>query len=238
MGSVNAEVLEPALRELGVLAEGEAATAAQSADALAALNALLDQWELERLTVYTITRTPEALVPSDGEYTVGAGGDIPIARPPSIDRVNLVDTAADPDRETPLYKFTDNEWQLAQKGETAEHPSGWHYEPTYPLGTLRLLSIPTGSDLSIAVYALTAVPQFASAATAVSLPPGYKRMLVKNLAVELGPQFGRQVPRELVAQAADAKGAVKRSNVRPVRLQFGADVPGVSGGGGYDISAG
>ena len=238
MGTVNADILEPALRELNVLAEGEAATAAQSNDALVAVNSLLDQFALERLTIYSITRTVHAITANDGTYTIGPAGNIVIARPVRIDRVTVIDTAQDPDLETPLHPLTEREYQdIRQKAQTATLPGAWYYNPTYPSGTLDLLPVPTSSGLYMGIYAWTAVPEFATAQETVSLPPGYRRMLVKNLAVELAPSFSRQVGRDLSMQAVDSKAAVQRANVRFVRTRFSADVPGV-GGGGYDIKAG
>ena len=242
MGTVNADIIEPALRDLGVLQAGEAATAADSADALVALNNLLDQWALEPLTVYTWTRTVKAITASDGEYSIGSGGDVNIARPARIDRVTLIDTAQDPDHESPLARLTEREYQnIPQKAQESEQPDSFYYNPTYPTGTLYLFPVPSGSDLSFAVYVQTAVPQFSTAQESVSLPPGYERMLVKNLALELAPSYGvRSLNPLLVAQAADAKAAVKRANQRPVKVVFSADTPGVlhNGAYGYDIERG
>ena len=46
-----------ALLDLGVLAEGETATAAQLEDARRAINRLIDQWAAERLTIDTVPAT-------------------------------------------------------------------------------------------------------------------------------------------------------------------------------------
>jgi hypothetical protein len=61
-------------------------------------------------------------------------------------------------------------------------------------------------------------------------------MLVKSLAVELLPSYGRQPDPLLLRQAASAEGVVKRSNARLVELQF----EGVTqdSGSGYDIRIG
>lgn len=241
MGTVNSDIIEPALRDLGVLQSGEAATAADSADALVALNNLLDQWALEPLTVYTLTRTTKAITVSDGEYSVGTGGDVNIARPADIARVTLIDTNQTPDHEYPLTRLTEREYQdLPQKAQESERPDSWYYNPTVTTGTLYLFPVPTGTGLEFGVYVRTAVPQFASAQAAVTLPPGYERMLVKNLALELAPSYGvRSLNPLLVMQASDAKAAVKRGNQRAVKSQFTADVPGVlHSGGGYNIERG
>src|SRR5688572_16778444 len=138
------DLIADALVEIGVLAAGEAATAADADFGLRALARLQDQWATERLTIPFITRTTKALTASDGEYSVGSGGDINIVRPVFIEAVNLIDTTPDPDNETPLTKLTEKEYQeLPEKARTAERPDSWYYNLTYPTGTLYLFPIQT-----------------------------------------------------------------------------------------------
>ena len=235
------ELITDALGEIGVLAEGEVPTAAQASHALRKTNDLVDQWAAERLAIYTVTRTVFALTASDGEYTVGTGGDIAIVRPVFIDHVNLIDTTQDPDLETPLHELTEDEYAaISQKARTSARCDSWYYNPTFSTarGTLSLFPIQTDSDLSLALYTPTAVPEFTATSDTVSLPPGYKRMIVKNLAVELAPSYQRQIDPELRQQARDAKGVVKRANVRLRDLQFPADALIGGAGGTYDIERG
>jgi hypothetical protein len=86
------------------------------------------------------------------------------------------------------------------------------------------------------LYAPAAVSEFAGLSTAISLPPGYRRMLVKNLAVDLAPSYEKEVSSALYEAAVEAKAVVKRANRRLVDMCFD---PGalVQGGGGltYDI---
>jgi hypothetical protein len=231
------DVITDALGDIGVLAEGEVPSAAQAALGLRAMNNLVDQWKAEKLVIYTTTRTLKTITVSDGEYTVGSGADINIARPVFIDHINLVDTAPAPDLETPLTKLTDETYAaIAQKALTSALPTSWYYNPTFPLGTLTLWPVPTQSGLQLALYVPTAVTEFTATSDSVSLPPGYKRMLVKSLAVELLPSYGRQPDPLLLRQAASAEGVVKRSNARLVELQFEGVIQ--DSGSGYDIRVG
>jgi hypothetical protein len=234
------DLITDAYGEIGVLGEGEVPTAAQAALGLRKTNDLVDQWAAERLAIYTITRTLKTVTASDGEYSVGSGGDINIARPVYLDHVNLVETSADPDRETELRELTDDEYAaIVEKARTATNPNSWYYNPTFATarGTLSLFPIPTSSTLQIALYVPTAVAEFAATSDSVSLPPGYKRMIVKNLALELAPSFQRQIDPELRRQAMEAKSVVKRANVRMAEMSFPADVL-MGRGGVYDIKQG
>ena len=233
-------LIESALTEIGVRAAGETLPADEASDGLVSLNRMIDQWAAERLTIHTVTRTTWTITASDGQYTVGTGANVNVARPVYVDHVNFLDTATDPDTEYPLVPFTEDAWAgVRLKAATAVYPSNYYYNPTHPTGTLDLWPVPTSTTLTGAFYAPTAVAQFAALTTSVSLPPGYERALLKNLAVELLPSYGRQPDPLLIEQARDAKAVIKRANKRPMDLSLDAAAL-ISGGraGSYDISTG
>lgn len=228
------------LTELNVLAAGEAASAVDGAQALATLNRLIDQWAAEQLMIYSITRTTWAIVSGTGTYLVGTGAAVNIARPVFVQTVRFQDTSTDPDTEYPLSALTDDGYQgLVLKALTSVLPTSYYYNPTYPSGTLTFWPVPTSSTLQGVIYASTAVTQFAGLTTTVSLPPGYERMIVKNLAVELAPSYPPlKVPDLLMRQAMESKATVKRANIRPADLHsdLSALIQGSSGRYGYNIS--
>lgn len=235
------DLVATALREIGVLAAGEPATADDAADGLSSLNRLVDQWAAERLQVYQVVRTTWTVVSGTGTYTVGSGGTVNVARPVYVDHVNVVDTSPNPDLELQLQPLTDDAWsRVPQKALQGALPTSWYYNPTYPLGTLKLWPVPTSSTLLGAIYAPEAVERFDDLNSAVALPPGYERMLVKNLALELCVGHQRKPEELLVVQAMESKEVVKRSNMRLSDLQFdgGALIQGGSRTYGYSILTG
>jgi hypothetical protein len=236
------DIVGDALRELGVLGAGEVLSADEATNGLTVLNRMVDGLAAERLAIYQVVRTLWTIVSGTQDYTVGTGGAVAVARPVYIDHVNLVDTGTDPDLETPLGSFTDDAWAgLAQKALTAARPSATYYNPTFPLGTLSLWPVPTDSSLQGALYAPQAVAEFASLDTVISLPPGYRRMLVTNLAVELAPSFERPASQDLLKHAAESKGVVKRANKRLSDLSIDPGALGQAAGrrrGAWDINRG
>ena len=227
------DIVTAALRELGVKAAGEVVTADEANSGLEELNRLVDQWAGERLLIYRVTRTTWTISATQN-YTVGTGGTVNIVRPVYLDHVNLIDTSTDPDQETPLTPLTDDGWAaITQKAATSTQPTNWYYNPTFPLGTLSLWPIPSSATLQGALYAPQQTSEFTSLDEVISLPPGYRRMLVKNLARDLAPSYGRAVHPELKEEAIESKATVKRNNYRPSDLSFDAAVLG--GNGGYDI---
>jgi hypothetical protein len=146
-----------------------------------------------------------------------------------LDHVNLIDTSTDPDSETTLTPLTDDAWAaITQKAATSTQPSNWYYNPTFPLGTLSLWPIPSSATLQGALYAPQHVSEFTSLDEVISLPPGYRRMLIKNLARDLAPSYDRPVHPELKEEAIESKATVKRNNLRLMDLSFDAAVLGNS----------
>jgi len=215
------DLLQRALRLLGVLGEGERLTDAQASDGLDTLNDWLDGLRTEALTLSTITRTTHALTASQASYTVGPSGNLAIPFPAYLDAISLIDTTISPTYERPLSVFSEASWAaLPQKGLTAAEPHSVYYTPTFPLGALSVYPVPTSTTLQLAVYAPgSPLISVASLDTVISVPPGWARMLVSNLAVELAEEYGKPVTPTLLERATESKAAVKRSNTRiPPRL--------------------
>lgn len=201
-----------ALRDLGVLAAGEALTADDAADALAALNGLIDEYKTHPQLSYVTSRTVFTISQTQ-DYTVGSGQTVNLDRPVWIDHVNFQDTNVSPTREYPMDKMTDDAWAaLPQRTRTGPLPCFWYYNATFPYGTLSLYPIPTQAGLQGVIYAKSVVAEFATIDDAIALPPGYRRMLQKNLAVEIAPSYGVEPNGLLVRAAASSMAAVKRSN--------------------------
>jgi len=232
------DIVTDALREIGVLAAGEVAAADDALSGLAALNRLVDQWAAERLTIYRVARTTFTITTSVGAYDVGTSQTINRLRPDYIDGVSVIDTTVTPNVELPLDPLTDDGYRgLSSKSLTSTLPTHFYYDPVYPYGSLKLWPVPTGTTLTGVLYSPLQVSEFASLSTTVSLPSGYRRMLIKNLALELAPSYGAPVSPDLRAQAGDSVAVVKRRNRPKADLSFGADAL-LSGGRGFDIRVG
>jgi hypothetical protein len=244
------DIVTGALKELGVLAAGEVPTAVDAADCLTGLNNLIDQFATERLTIYTVTRSTWTIVSGTQVYTVGTGGTVNIARPVYVEHVNYQDTSATPVLEYQLQPMTDDAWsKLPQRALTSVRPTNWYSDYAHPLANLSLWPVPTSATLQGVIYAATAVPEFAALSQSVALPPGYRRMLIKNLAVEMAPSYDRADtqdspmtggPRLLAQQAREAKDAVKRANKRLMDMSIDAAalVQGRSRTFSYNINTG
>ena len=234
-------IVESALKEIGVLAAGETMSAEDGSDGLDALNMLLDQWKSERLTIYTVTRTTWAITSSVGSYAVGTGSVVNFARPnlQEINEVRFQDTSVSPTLEYPLLQLTENDYaRIPQKTLTSTQPTSFYYNPTFPTGLITFWPVPTSATLQGVLYALAAVGEAAALTTLISLPPGYRRALIKNLAEDLASGYGRPVPPELAMEAERTLNGLKASNQRPSDLSFDAGALGDTGYGFWSIRQG
>lgn len=222
-----AELIRSSLRLLGVLAAGETPKASEEADALAALNGLLDSWSTERLLVYTQERAPFTLTANVATQSIGTGGSLPggYARPTRIDRASIIPAGAT--EETPVTIASDAEWQAAAGKTTYGTPHTLWWEGTHPALDIHFLPIPSAAH-TLVLYWQGQLQQVDDANSDVDFPPGYSRALRYNLARELAPEYGVQLAGEAMAIADESKETLKRLNARPSYLR--ADAAVLAGG--------
>ena len=235
------DIVVDALRELNILAAGEVASSDEAISGMAALNRLIDEWAAERLMIYTNTRTLWTILPNQQDYSVGPGGDVNIPYPMFVEHVNFINAAINPALEFQLTPLTNDAWaRVPIKTLPAPMPTSFYWNATFPLGTLQLWPLQTLATLQGVMYAPEQAVEFTDLSTVIVLPPGYRRMLVKNLAMELLPSYQLQANPVLADQAADSKATVKRANI--TQMDLSVDPGALIGGRGshftYDIRVG
>jgi hypothetical protein len=85
MTTTAGDQINGALRLIGQLAEGETPSAATSADALTAMNQMLDSWSSERLSVFSTQDQIFTWPASTATRTLGPTGDFVGNRPVLVD---------------------------------------------------------------------------------------------------------------------------------------------------------
>jgi hypothetical protein len=218
------------LRLLGVLAAGEVPTAQEADDALQTLNQLLDSWSNDRLLIYVVERLDVPLVAGQSTYTWGLpAGQIAAPRPLQVEGVLL--RVVSQQLEWPLLALSQADYEaIGLKQLTSLYPQSWLYEPTYPLGTLTVWPAPDETN-ALGVLPWVPLARCASLDTVLQFPQGYERLLRAGVAVDLSPEYGREVSPTIAAMLAEAKSGVKRTNTVVPRL--GMD-PAVAGRGRGD----
>lgn len=205
------DLINGALRLLGVLAEGETPSAETSADALTAMNQMIDSWNTERLSIYN-TQDQTFNWPTDEiTRTLGPTGNFVGNRP-----VLLEDSTYFRDPSTNVsfgIKFINQQQYdgIAVKTVTSTYPQVIWVNMTMPNITMTIYPKPTRL-LEWHFISVQELTQPATLATDIVLPPGYQRAFRYNLACELAPEFGVEPSRQVQRIAMVSKRNLKRIN--------------------------
>ena len=226
-------IITDALKEIGVLADGETPSGSMSSDALRALNRLMDLWSNDSAFAYVASTVSKALT-GQASFTVGPTGDVVDDRPISVETATVIR-----DGITYPVEVTDNQkWDsISYKGATGANTSIVYYAADVPNGTVNVWPLATGCTLNLRVINL--VTTFPDQTTDVSLPPGYETAFIKNLAVDLAPGYGA-TPSALTMKAAQSSmRSIERTNLVVPTMTIDSSLMGYKGGslpaflGGY-----
>ena len=229
MQSTVLELVTRSLRMIDQLGPGRLPNASETADAILALNGMLDQANTDPLKRYT---TRIDAYPLDGayRYTLGPGGDFDATRPVRIVRANRILTSTSPVVRTPIQVLDDEEWSQirVQQVPSANIPLKIYPDGSYPL--INLYVWPGSSaEYQLELYTWQQLGQFNSQENVVDCPPGYFDWMSYGLAERLALEWGKQLRPEVAMQAAKARAAIKAGNTRAPNLQ--TDVPNMWSGG-------
>jgi len=234
------DIVSQALYKAGITGRGITPSNADTLDALADLNDMIDQWNTERLMVWDMLSTGFT---GDGRvtpYTVGPGGNYAMSpRPNRIYDAFLrqLQAVGSLQVDTPL-KVIDarEEYDLINTKTLASFPEAVFLDTAMPLGQLYIYPWPSPAG-QYAVYITTkgSVPTIALNTDMSGLPIGYNAAMKFNLARRLRQAYGKgsRPDQELNKMASDALYVVIAANVQ--LPEMGMPVSLLQRGGGYNI---
>ncbi len=210
--STASDLIKGSLRLLGVIASGETPSAADTADGLSALNELIESWSAEGLIVPTITREELSWASAQGSRTWGSGGNFTTARPLRLINASILSSGI----ESPLKIVTPDEWaDIKNKTLTSTQPTHVYLVPTMTTATVYLWPVPSAT-VTFVPYSQKPLTAFALSSTTFTFPPGYYRALRFNLAIEMAPEYGKEVSPKVEKIASDSLENIKRLNIKPL----------------------
>lgn len=216
------------LRLIGEKTRGATLTSAENIECLYELNSMLESWANERLLIHTLSQTSFALTASQGEYTIGIGGNFNMTRPTRIvDPCFIRDSQGS---DTPLWLINAQAYGgIVDKTADGSYPVYLFYDYGYSAtstGTVFFWPEPQ-AGLSTYINTLQPFVSFSTMTHPISLPPGYQRAIEYNYAVEASGGFTNVDP-QVALIARQSKAAIKSQNLpAPIsKLDAGA------GGGG------
>lgn len=216
------DVITASLKKLGVLASGEVPTAGEQSDALIAFQNMLDSFSNQRLVIYSVLRETFALTAGQQTYTFGIGGNFNSTRPQKIENAGVLAYGTNPQAELPMTIINKDQWaNLIVKAVTSSIPIYLYNDDANPLANINIWPVPT-VNTSLITYSWKPLSNYAAINTVITLPPGYLRMLVYNLAIELSSDYGISAPDQVVAVAVQSMRNIKRMNSKPIYLSTDA----------------
>jgi len=217
MASTVLDLVKRSLRLIGAIAPGENPTTAEGTDALEALNNMLGSWSIEGLAILKVTRETFDLVAGTASYTMGPSQDFDTTRPVHIVAAGVIENpAASTTVEYPVEVIRDpNEWARIRTKETqSTFPSHLYYEVDPTIVTIYLWYVPVSATPDLVIYSEKSLAAYTATSDAVSLAPGYARAIAYNLAIDLAPEYGKEVPAAVIARAIEAKATLETHNLK------------------------
>jgi hypothetical protein len=226
MATTALDLIEAAMSKINMLAAGETVSAEDADVCLNRLNSLMTSLENEGMFNYTTTKTIATLPASTTSRTIGAAQQIAMTRPVKIlkgsfGRIGAIDYPIDPVSE-PEYNAISLKSSI---GSVA--PCICFYDGGNPTGNVYFW--PTAST-SVELHLITPAPGGVATATTTTydFPPGYKRMVENNLAIEIAADFNVSPSPMLQGMAANSKRLLKRTNYCTPQMEV--RYPGVGRG--------
>lgn len=192
----------------------------EMAEGLDALNALVDSWNIDPLTIWANKDLIVNLVQNQITTTIGIDptgvltADYPYPRPDKITNANIITqvNSGQPVRNALTLLNTDG-WAAIQVQQTASQiPQALYDDYAYPLSNLSLWPYPNGPG-QLELYYWQTISQFDTASDNFLCPPGYRRALEFGLAVELHPRYPQFAMDPMVSLIArEAKADIEAHN--------------------------
>lgn len=230
------EIIQAAMRKLGVYASGETPTTNELADGLSALQSMLRAWSGRRLVVFSSVKDTLTLVAGTASYTWGSGGTLATSRPHNVLGAYITDS------DNVSFKIdiiTEGQYRIISNKTLSGRPDKMFMHMLYPLAYIYLYAVPDiAYTLNIdSMKPFTETSSFSALSDTLQFPSNYEEPMIYNLAIRLGSEFGKAVSAEVVALAST--GFKELMSINSNQLYEPVDIAGsipVSGRSGYNIN--
>ena len=211
MATTAGDIITGALRLLGVVAEGESPSPESAADALSAMNQMIESWNTERLSVFATEDQVFSWPATEISRTLGPTGNFVGNRPILVDDSSYF---KDPTTGVSYGLKLINQQQyngIALKTVRSTYPQVMWTNMTFPNVEMYIYPVPT-RVLEFHIVSVQELTQPAALSTPILFPPGYFRCFRYNLACEIAPEYGVEPSRQVQRIAMTFKRNLKRIN--------------------------
>lgn len=212
-----------ALRDAGIIGDGQVVQAKDINRAFNIANWLLAQWARKRWLVYHLIDV--SFVSTGVEsYTVGVGGNFNTPRPDRLEDGNFMrqlNTAPPNQIDYPLALISAREdYNRIRMKQMGTWPSVIFYDAAYPTGLVYPWPVPQASIYEIHILVKQPLTAFATLAQQLNLPPEYEPALSYSLQRRLRIAYRMPPDPEINELAQDALSTLRGANVQIPELRM------------------
>ncbi len=198
-------------RFLGIIDSGGSLSNQQLLDAQEAINNLIDNWSSDRLMALSAL-VADFAVTGATSYAIGTGAAWNTPRPSAIEAATYLLSANGGVLALPLRVLNANDFSsLPDRRSTSVVAKALFYDRGNPTGNVYLAPVPLNGG-SVELVMWSAMTQFPDLVTAITVSPGYSRMLQLAAAVEMAPQYDVTPTPALIENYTDALARVRQLN--------------------------
>lgn len=211
------QLIKGSFRLLRTHGQGETPSAIESNEALESLLTMLDTWAADGLLLPSRVIEEFPLVSGKSRYSIGSSGDFDTSRPAEILGVKVKTPDANAS-EYPVKIATTEEWAaIISKNVSSDIPYILWSESTAPLNYLNLYPVPSVSTNSLVLYSKKPFSEW-TLNTQIQMPFGFEKLLKYGLAIELSPEYGKPVTREIQKGYDDTLELIQRNNFESFKM--------------------
>lgn len=191
------QIIESALRKLGVLAEGQTPSTQNYSDGMMALNAVIAQLRAVGMPLWA--RSEYTFTPTTGTYTIGTGMTLNTPFPVKLLQAFRTETNA----KIPLEVMAREDFNILPTTNTGS-PIKVNYQPFVNYGTVSFWPVPTSTNTATVTLVYQRPYQYFTTSTeTMDFPEEWYNAIIYNLAVRLAPEWGVPLPdRQMLMQEA------------------------------------
>ena len=191
------EIIQSALRKLGVLAEGQTPSAQNYADGMMALNTVISQLRAVGMPLWA--RSEYTFTPTTNTYTIGTGMTLATPFPVKLLQAFRTESGA----KIPLEIVAREDFNILPTSSNGS-PIKINYQSFVNYGTISLWPTPTSTNTATITLVYQRPYQYFTASTETAdFPEEWYNAIIYHLAVRLAPEWGVPLPdRQMLLQEA------------------------------------
>lgn len=191
------EIIESALRKLGVIAEGQTPSTQNYADGSMALNTVISQLKAVGMPLWA--RSEYTFTPTSGNYTIGISQTLNTPFPVKLLQAYRIETGA----KIPMEIVAREDFNILPSSSSGA-PIKVNYQPFINYGMLTFWPTPSATNTAPITLVYQRPYQYFTASTeTLDFPEEWYNSVIYHLAVRLAPEWGVPLPdRQMLMQEA------------------------------------